>query len=674
MTTSYPPPSFIPPESETVQNLFMAPAVSVLNLGQDLPLDLRGESHEGIDQKGVSIRWFIASIIIAFAGALLIGSSIVIAMRGVTSPVQPARSFPHIYSRIDGNEVFKKADKILRSEVTVSAKSEYKAPTQIMTANGNMAIKNRQFIRLSTNLALRTGVYATNIPKFNANRLLNQHDGDESLEANIPVEVSDADVSITRIDLSDIPIPDNAPTWNDDEIALQVNRQYDYWGSSNLIPSSKKLDESLSLLKGKNAQYSYSSDAQDFFPSIDVRFVPENVTQLKRSTPQQINAFFEEKNIIFRKGDSFDTILQSLNVTSQQAKNIIAALGGEKRLETLMDGQYVRALLAPLGTKLEGKSLVRIMILGERGIEAIAAANDRGNFVSVAPPVAVAESSSDQNYEEEDVGREGARLYESVYETLAKNDLPHNFADDFVRIFGWEIDFQRRVTHGDSIEIFYSRDEDNTAPPEILFASLTIGGDHRAVFRYQAKDSSVDFFDAEGRSLKKFLLRKPVAEAVLRSNFGLRFHPILKYSRLHAGVDWAGKIGTPIYAAGNGTVIKAARSSGYGNRIEIQHANGYVSTYSHQSRFAAGIEEGVKVKQGQLIGYIGNTGLSTGPHLHYEVKINGRFVDPMTIKVPRTQELSGIALDDFKAQRGTVIEQIKKTGVSSLSYARASND
>ena len=163
-----------------------------------------------------------------------------------------------------------------------------------------------------------------------------------------------------------------------------------------------------------------------------------------------------------------------------------------------------------------------------------------------------------------------------------------------------------------------------------------------------------DYLDEQGRSLKKFLLRKPIADGIMRSGFGNRNHPILRFAKMHTGVDWAAPIGTPIVAAGNGTVIKAARESGYGNRVEIQHANGYVTTYNHMTGFARGITEGVRVRQGQVVGFLGSTGLSTGPHLHYEVIVNGHFVDPMRVKLARTREIEGRMLVDFKRERDRI--------------------
>ncbi len=198
--------------------------------------------------------------------------------------------------------------------------------------------------------------------------------------------------------------------------------------------------------------------------------------------------------------------------------------------------------------------------------------------------------------------------------------------------------------------------------PEVLYAALTVGGETRRVYRYQGEDGSVDYFDELGRSLKKFLLRKPIADGIMRSGFGSRRHPILGYTKMHTGVDWANRIGTPIVSSGNGTVIKAEWESGYGRRIEVQHANGYVTAYSHQSRFANGIYPGAKVRQGQVIGYLGNTGLSTGPHLHYEVIVNGHFVDPMKIRVPRGRELDGRVLAEFKRQREQVDDLLQRAG------------
>jgi murein DD-endopeptidase MepM/ murein hydrolase activator NlpD len=208
------------------------------------------------------------------------------------------------------------------------------------------------------------------------------------------------------------------------------------------------------------------------------------------------------------------------------------------------------------------------------------------------------------------------------------------------------------VRQGDSFDILFAEDEGD-AKGEVQYASLNLLGETpRRYYRFHTTDDGIiDFYDETGKSAKKFLMRKPLAGGNFRSGFGMRRHPILGYTRMHSGVDWSDDTGAPIFAAGNGTVIHADWSSGYGRRIEIQHLNGYVTTYSHLSGFARGIQEGQKVRQGQIIGYVGNTGLSTGPHLHYEVAINGNYVDPMRIKLPQGRVLEDQFLRAFERER-----------------------
>ena len=182
-------------------------------------------------------------------------------------------------------------------------------------------------------------------------------------------------------------------------------------------------------------------------------------------------------------------------------------------------------------------------------------------------------------------------------------------------------------------------------------------------------DGLLDYYDENGRSSRKFLVRKPIAIGETRSGFGMRRHPILGYYKMHTGVDWAAPIGTPILAAGNGTVIKAQWDSGYGRRVEIQHANGYITTYNHMSGFARSVKEGMRVKQGQVIGFLGSTGLSTGPHLHYEVMVNGHFVDPMRVKLARTREIEGRLLAEFRKERDRIDSLMAKAPNNSAKVA-----
>lgn len=192
-------------------------------------------------------------------------------------------------------------------------------------------------------------------------------------------------------------------------------------------------------------------------------------------------------------------------------------------------------------------------------------------------------------------------------------------------------------------------------------------------YRFQdPDDNSVDYYNEDGKSIRQFLLRNPVPNGTFRSGFGMRRHPILGFSRMHTGVDWAAPRGTPIIAAGNGVVEKAGwDSGGYGNQTLIRHANGYVSSYNHQSAIAKNVKVGGKVVQGQVIGWVGTTGLSTGPHLHYELLVNGNRVDPLRIRLPGGKTLDGKALAQFEKERGRIDALLAKdNGNSEVAVAQ----
>jgi murein DD-endopeptidase MepM/ murein hydrolase activator NlpD len=203
-----------------------------------------------------------------------------------------------------------------------------------------------------------------------------------------------------------------------------------------------------------------------------------------------------------------------------------------------------------------------------------------------------------------------------------------------------------------------------------LFASLTVGGETRKFYHFVAPDDNIsDYYDEEGKSAKKFLVRKPVPTAIMRSGFGSRRHPILGYTKMHTGVDWAAPFGTPIYASGNGTIEKAGWESGYGKYIRIKHNNGYETAYGHMTAFARGMEPGARVRQGQVIGFVGSTGESTGAHVHFEILVNGRFVDPMRIKLPRGRVLEGTMLTGFEKERDHIEAMMNQPGSRAVQSA-----
>ncbi|MDB5558262.1 MAG: family peptidase [Enterovirga sp.] len=617
-------------------------------------------------------------MLVGLIGALLLGSAIYVSSDGETTFADPPERAPAQGMRTadGGSGAARKADKLVRTEMVASAKQSFRTP-MTLRAGDREVIKVRNFVRIATNLSMTSGVYATDVPPFNPLRFFADTPAERVVEP--PPETSDAEVSVIKSELPTLVMEAGGPTLSDEHVVLQLEEEARARAeagrrSASPVPSTAMLSRMLGRLPALGAVPllpGNEATLQAPFRSIEVRVVPENVTDFAKTGQKAPEVDFQERVVLIRRGETIDTVLRANGASADDTRAISATLVGRERQLGPVEGMQLRLLLAPSARPGEARRLVRAILFGERGIEAISAINDRGTFVSVTLPqtqtAARPQTKAGEDGDEEEDEGTGVTLYNSLYETALKQDLPRQTVEELVRIFGYDVDFQRRVAPGDSFEIFYATDEEGASDRlEILSATITLGNDAHRVYRYQGDDGSVDYFDNAGRSLKKFLVRKPVVEARLSSGFGTRYHPILGYAKMHTGVDWAAKVGTPIFAAGNGTITKAAWDSGYGRRTEIQHANGYVTAYNHQSAFARGMAAGARVRQGQVIGYVGSSGLSTGAHLHYEVIVNGHFVDPMKIRVPRGRELDGRALVDFGRQRDQIDQLMLKAGPNQL--------
>ena len=253
------------------------------------------------------------------------------------------------------------------------------------------------------------------------------------------------------------------------------------------------------------------------------------------------------------------------------------------------------------------------------------------------------------------VYKEG-KILQSLYRSATKLEIPPNIVVEFARIYGFQIDFQRDIWKNDSFQIVYETflNEDNKTieTGKIIFANLILQGRENPLYIFKLKEK-YDHFDKFGKSIKKSLMKTPINGARLSSSFGMRKHPILGFNKMHRGTDFAAPLGTPIMASGDGKVIRARWCGGGGNCVKIKHNSTYSTVYAHMSKFARGVKEGVRVKQGQIIGYVGSTGLSTGPHLHYEVIENGKKINSQTLKLPSGKILQG------KERKLFEIEKIK---------------
>ncbi len=246
-----------------------------------------------------------------------------------------------------------------------------------------------------------------------------------------------------------------------------------------------------------------------------------------------------------------------------------------------------------------------------------------------------------------------AEIQTSLYGSAARADIPSPIIAEMIRIYSWDIDFQRDIRRGDKVEVMYevyeTEEGDFAKYGDVLFANLSVGGTEVPIYRYAMADGRVDYFQPNGTSIRKTLMKTPIDGARISSGFGMRRHPVLGYNKMHKGMDFAAPTGTPIYAAGDGVIEHMARNGSYGNYVRIRHNGRLKTAYAHMHKFKAGLGQGKRVKQGDVIGYVGTTGRSTGPHLHYEVLVNNTQTDPKSLSLPTGEVLEGPELKKFKA-------------------------
>ena len=258
-------------------------------------------------------------------------------------------------------------------------------------------------------------------------------------------------------------------------------------------------------------------------------------------------------------------------------------------------------------------------------------------------------------------------IVNSLFASAQKIDVDAEVIVEFARIFGFEIDFQRDIRKNDEFQIFYERFEDdegeNFKNGNILFAYLKNSGREIKLYRYKDSKNNIGYFTPDGKSIEKALMKTPINGARLSSGFGFRKHPILGYNKLHQGTDFAARRGTPVMASGSGTVERASWFGAYGKYVRIRHNSTYKTAYAHLSKFGRNIKAGRKVRQGQIIGYVGSTGRSTGPHLHYEVLVNNKRTNSQRLKLPSGKKLSKNEMENFnlEKQRINQLAEISKT-------------
>ena len=348
-----------------------------------------------------------------------------------------------------------------------------------------------------------------------------------------------------------------------------------------------------------------------------------------------------------RPGDTLLGLLSRNGIASDDAQSAIAALSAVWHPRDLRVGQKL-AVFA------QSDRLHSIRVAMAPGRDVVVARNDTGGFVAEDQERPIAWVPS--------IGTGTIRT--SLSEAGNEAGVPIAVLSEMIRAFSYDVDFQREVRPGDAFTILYERIFDEYGHPaaagQLVYAEMVLSGSHLRLYRFAPAGGEPGYYTAFGENIRKPLLRTPIDGARLTSGFGMRFHPILGYSRMHRGVDFGAPMGTPVFAAGDGVVVRAGPASGYGNYIEIEHNREYATAYGHLSGYAQGLRVGEHVRQGQVIGYVGMTGLATGPHLHYEVHYQGVQIDPLSVKMPALTRLAGKDMKAFEGVMHAIDRQLQE--------------
>ena len=351
---------------------------------------------------------------------------------------------------------------------------------------------------------------------------------------------------------------------------------------------------------------------------------------------------FNEFNYIVSKGDNYESIINILEIPINEKKLFLETIKKNKKIEVLRPNQKIYFKI----DKKSKPSIAEFVIEINKKKEVYYSRDYEKNIFN--SKILEKELTKVITYKESVISN-------SLYQTALGLNVKPNIIIEFARLYGFQVDFQRDIWKDDSFQIIYeeylNKDGVSIETGNIIFANLNLQNKDLKLYRHEYKKDKIDYFDENGKSMRKTLMKTPINGARLSSSFGKRKHPILGFTKMHTGTDFAAPIGTPILASGDGLVVRAQWCGGGGNCVKIKHNRVYQTVYAHMSKFGRGIKKGARVKQGQIIGYVGSTGLSTGPHLHYEVIENGKKINSQKLKLPSGKILKGDERKEFEVDK-----------------------
>lgn len=633
------------------------------------------ERDLGEPRRGGRFRWLLSTFLAAGVGTVAIGVVLFGSLDGVDTSAGVLPALQQVSeARLPQPAVARgsaglgwalpKADRLQVASGSMGMKQIIHEQVRVRR-NNRPFIQIRPYMRIMARLSGVPPEAAEAVPPFNPFKLYATEAQASEAEGGEPRQRR-SDVSIRVVELLGGILPsEDGQELDASEVAELVARVKEEAQNLAMRPSLQPDGDS-----GRQLEPEIAADME-----VDDSAPAPNTTVLLKSVADADEADddleqSEVRVVRVAPGDSLARILQRLGTERWQVNAMLQAAKPSFPDNALMPGQEVHVTMVPSLSDPAKMEPVRFSVFSEAHEHKVTVVRSAaGEFVASTSPyddklARTALKQGDRSH--------SASLYASIYHAALSEGVPPDTIMQILRIHAYETDFRRRVGHGDLVDFFFDVNEDagpDSTPGELLYTAITSGGEARRYWRFRTPDGTVDYYDEYGNNSKQFLMRKPVrGESVrLTSGFGMRVHPIINAPKMHTGIDWAAPTGTPILAAGNGVIEEAHRKGGYGNYARIRHANGYQTTYAHMSRIGPGIKEGVKVKQGQVIGYVGCTGMCSGPHLHYEVLVNKRFVNPLKIQVPRERQLAGRELAAYQKERARIDELMRRAPVMTAS-------
>ncbi len=650
-----------------------------------LTFDAQESRDTTIDRRHINYRWLFSTMLTGVAGAALMGGALFIAFdRQSQFAEAPSVAYAGLRTDNTPDSVVGagKTDRIVVQTDDISSRQVIQE-TSVRHVGGKEFVKVTPYVRVTASLPLVRTELAEQAPPFNPLKIFSEV-GDWNDDRSSPDLSEDDSVTVTYVPFDTVmTVSTDTDSLDIAEIEQTIRENIDFVASEVTFAAASPAQAILPVAAtGYAALDPTQTDARFAEPGLAAAALatpglaaqhlgarqlgslghmqvaaPSNVTTVFKRYADAGDIATEELSVVVQKGDTLQSILMDHGATAGEAAELIEMVRAEGPVPVLQIDDEIRLSVAATVDDPERVRPIGLSLPADAGDPA------RSVALALAKPLLTANGDIAVNTlrpskapTSRSKGPRG-NVYDGLYDAGFRHELPDGMVDELIKVFSFDVDFQRSVSPGDLMEVFYAEtgEEEGSEDPHLLYASVALRGETKRFYRFRTPDDGVvDFYDETGKSAKKFLMRKPMSTGTFRSGFGMRRHPILGYTRMHSGVDWSARTGTPIMASGNGEIVKAEWKSGYGRHVRIRHANGYETSYSHMSGFARGIRSGVKVRQGQIIGYVGSTGLSTGPHLHYEVMVNGRNVDPMRIRLPRGRVLDGRMLAAFEKEKARI--------------------